>query len=221
MPEPASWDEEEEEEEEEADGEREREREGWRESVVSISLAGPAHWRDLITCMTKVSEAATQHSADCRGVTDHTADNYRGSSDLEQLIAPVPRRCLDKWEAPRDEMSNATGLSTDKASCPSDILRRCFWGSTEHFLVARICQKVPVLDARCKLSVRLWKDCGMANRIFKYCRVMQLKHLVTSPSGCFPQSRTATQVFFNHSSSISSCARWKTKYYCLVQGEIR
>lgn len=176
----------------------ERGRDGWRESVVSISLAGPTHWRDLITCMTKVSEAATQHSADCRGVTDHTADNYWRLSDLEQLIAPVPRRCLDKQEAPRDEMSNPTGLSTDGAMCPSDIPWRCFWGSTEHFLVARICQKVPILDAHCKISVQLWRDGGMANKIW-------LKHLVPSPSSCskwcyccrrLPQSRTTTQVFF-------------------------
>lgn len=132
--------------------ERERGREGWRESVVSISLAGPTHWRDLITCMTKVSEAATQHSADCRGVTDHTADNYRGLSDLEQLIAPVPRRCLDKREAPGENLSNPTGLSTDGAMCPSDIPWGCFWGSTEHFLVARICQKVPILHAHSKRS---------------------------------------------------------------------
>lgn len=54
---------------------------------------GPAHCRALITCMTRASEAKTQHGTDCRGVTDHrAADNS-------------PRRTVNHLRPPGSHMS--------------------------------------------------------------------------------------------------------------------
>lgn len=104
--------------------------------------------------MTKVSEAKTQHTADCRGVTDHTADNYWGLSNLERLIAPVPCWCLDKWEELRDKISNATRPNTDKATCLSQYAVTCVFEALLSLFCWRNvteCVKSTNRDAHCRI----------------------------------------------------------------------
>lgn len=93
--------------------ERRRLTEGWMEAerggVCGFYLAGRLSPMKGFNYLYDQSLRGRE-TTHCRGVTDHTADNSRGLSYLEQLIAPVLWWCLEGKEALRDKMSNATGL---------------------------------------------------------------------------------------------------------------
>lgn len=103
---------------------RRRLTEGWmkggREAVVSISLAGPAHCRALITCMTRVSEAKTQHGTDCRGVTDHRAADNSPRPTVNHLRPPVFEWMRQRAEGRNVKLDKVRTL-TKPCVCPSAL----------------------------------------------------------------------------------------------------